>query len=82
MADFDQAIRLWPNNATFLITRGNAYANKFEYDRAIADYDQTLGIRPNDAEAFYKRGLAKQKKGDAAGGNADMAKAKTLGFKE
>jgi hypothetical protein len=32
----------------------------------------------NSAGSFYGRGLAKQKKGDMASGNADIAAAKTI----
>jgi hypothetical protein len=35
--DYDQAIRLDPNNAAAFSSRGNAYNHKHEYDRAIQD---------------------------------------------
>jgi tetratricopeptide (TPR) repeat protein len=54
------------------------YSSKGEYDRAIQDCDQAITLDPNFAPAFYDRGLAKQKKGDKAGGDVDMAKARLL----
>jgi len=44
-------------------------------DAAIADYDAALKANPNDASSLYGRGVAKQLKGDMAGGSADMAAA-------
>jgi tetratricopeptide (TPR) repeat protein len=47
-------------------------------DRAIADYDAALRIEPNHSHALYGRGLAKRKKGDHAGAEADLAAARTM----
>lgn len=47
-----------------------------QFDSAIADYSSALRFEPKLARALYRRGLAKVKKGDAAGGNADLAAAK------
>ena len=59
--------------------RGIAYQNgKQDYDRAIADYTETIRLDPKYALAFYNRGLAKQKIGDTAGGEADLASARAL----
>jgi len=49
-----------------------------DYDRAIADFDEAIRLDGKLARAYLFRGLAKQAKGDDAGGNADMAKAKQL----
>jgi len=38
--------------------RGDAYANKFDYEHAIADYDRAIKLNPNSARAFDGRGLA------------------------
>jgi tetratricopeptide (TPR) repeat protein len=86
--DFDQAIRLYqdqafaipinPNFAQALSNRGAAYAFKGQYDRAIGDYDQAIRIIPDFADAFYNRGLTKRAKGDSAGGDTGIAKAKQL----
>jgi tetratricopeptide (TPR) repeat protein len=32
--------------------RGNSYAKKGEYDRAIQDFDQALKVNSNDADAL------------------------------
>jgi tetratricopeptide (TPR) repeat protein len=54
------------------------YAAKGDYDRAIADFDQAIRLDPKLALAYYQRGFAKRAKGDAAGGDADIATAKQL----
>ena len=46
-----------------------------KFDEAIADYNAALKSNPKLASALYGRGLAKQKKGDNAGGQIDMATA-------
>jgi tetratricopeptide (TPR) repeat protein len=56
--DFDQAIRINPNDALAFGNRGNYYAVTRQYDRAIQDYDQAIRINPNFADAFYNRGRA------------------------
>jgi tetratricopeptide (TPR) repeat protein len=60
------------------------YDRAFEYqarrdnDRAIADYSESIRLNPNSAMALYLRGVAKQKKGDKAGGTTDIAAAKRI----
>jgi tetratricopeptide (TPR) repeat protein len=45
--DFDQAIRLDPNNPVAFFSRGNVYARQGEYDHAIDDFDQAIRLDPN-----------------------------------
>jgi tetratricopeptide (TPR) repeat protein len=47
-------------------------------DAAIADYDAALRRDPKIAESLYGRGIARQRKGDTAGGDADIAAAKAV----
>jgi tetratricopeptide (TPR) repeat protein len=56
--DFNEAIRLVPNNANAFNNRGVAYRNMGDLDRAVADYDQAILIKPDYVAAFYNRGLA------------------------
>ena len=42
-------------------------------DKTIADYNAALSLNPRLGETLYRRGLAKNRKGDAAGGKADIA---------
>jgi tetratricopeptide (TPR) repeat protein len=49
-----------------------------QFESAINDYSSALRIEPNLASALYGRGLARIKKGDSTGGNADLAAAAKL----
>ena len=55
--DFNEAIRLVPDNANAFNNRGVAYRNMGDLDRALADYDQAIRIKPDYVAAFYNRGL-------------------------
>ena len=78
VADLNEVIRLKPKTADYFFNRGVVYGAKGDNDRAIADYNETIRLNPKFAMAFYNRGLVKQKKGDAAGGGADIAKARAI----
>ena len=54
------------------------YLKMGRFDSAIEDYSSALRIEPKMASALYGRGLARIKKGDASGGNADVTAAKNL----
>ena len=58
--------------------RGISYAEKGEYDQAIADYEATLQINPDHAIAFHNRGLAYFDKGDYDRAIADFDEALRL----
>ncbi len=76
LSDCNQALQMRGNNSPgALNSRGFAYLRLGQYDNAIADYNAALKINARLASALYGRGLAKQKKGDAAGGVVDMAAA-------
>ena len=44
--------------------RGNAYAAKADYDRAIQDFDQSIKLNPTYTKPFNNRGVAYLKKGE------------------
>jgi tetratricopeptide (TPR) repeat protein len=67
-----------PNDAATFDSRGLIFLKMGQLDSAIEDYSSALRIEPQMASALYGRGLARLKKGDAAGGNADVAEAKKL----
>jgi tetratricopeptide (TPR) repeat protein len=64
IADYDQSIRLNPQDAKPYYNRAIAYEAKGDHDRAIADYAQAIGLNPQSADAYYNRGVAYFKKGD------------------
>ncbi|OGP81886.1 MAG: hypothetical protein A2Z08_03775, partial [Deltaproteobacteria bacterium RBG_16_54_11] len=67
--NYDEAIRLCTkaiesgelsgkNLSSVYCTRGTAWAEKGDYDKAIADINKAIEIDPKDAMAYYNRGLA------------------------
>lgn len=77
LADCNEAIRVKPNAATF-DSRGFTYLKLGQWQLAIADFDSALRLDSKLPSALYGRGFAKLKRGDLAGGNADIAAAKTV----
>jgi tetratricopeptide (TPR) repeat protein len=71
-------VRLEPDDAAALDSRGLAYLKKGQWEAAIADYNSALLRNPKLASALYGRGLAKLKTGDPKGGDADIAAAKEI----
>jgi tetratricopeptide (TPR) repeat protein len=47
-------------------------------DQAIADYDAALRLDPQKAHTLYGRGLAKRRKADLAGAEADFVAATAI----
>jgi len=76
--DCNAALRLKPNTAAFLDSRGLVYLRQNDYDKAIADYDAALHLQPKIAWSLYGRGLARLHKGLTAEGQADIAAANAL----
>jgi len=76
--DCNAALRMRPNTAHFLDSRGLVHLRQSSYDQAIADYDAALHLEPKIAWSLYGRGLAKLHKGLTAEGQADIAAATAL----
>jgi tetratricopeptide (TPR) repeat protein/predicted aspartyl protease len=78
LADCNAALRMKPNTAAFLDSRGLVHLRQNDYDQAIADYDAALHLQPKIAWSLYGRGLARLHKGLTAEGQADIAAATAL----
>ena len=76
LANCNEALRLTPNDPLLLKSRGLAYLKMNQPAAAIPDYDAALKIAPGDAGALYGRGVARRRKGDVKGGDADIVVAK------
>jgi tetratricopeptide (TPR) repeat protein len=60
------------------LRRGDTYADRQEYDRAIADYTQAIARQPNYAEAYNNRGYAYYWNGQAEHAIGDFDRAIAL----
>ena len=80
LGDLSDAIALAPQNSYLYYNRGNLYALRGDYQRAIADYSQALALNQDLAEAYYNRGLAKIFAKHVAEGIEDLSKAGELGL--
>jgi tetratricopeptide (TPR) repeat protein len=78
LEDCDEALRLAPQDANSFDTRGFVYLRLNRLNDAIADFNVALNINPKLASSLYGRGLAKQRKGNKTGGDADIAAAKLI----
>jgi lipoprotein NlpI len=63
IADYNEAIRLDPENASAYNSRGNANQAKGDHDHAIADYTEAIRLDPKYAPAYNNRGLTWYLKG-------------------
>ena len=76
--DYAHAIALSPDQPKIYFNRGVVYYNKGDYSRAIQDLDQAIRLKPDYVRAYTARGQAKKFSGDIAGGEADIATARSL----
>jgi tetratricopeptide (TPR) repeat protein len=72
LSDCDLALKLHPDNATYLDSRGLVRLRRGEYDQAIADYTRALKLQPDIAWSHYGRGVAELRKGMKHEGQADI----------
>lgn len=78
LADCERAIELDKTDANHLNSRGFVHFRLHHFDLAIRDYDAAIAADPKVASSFYVRGLAKARRGDKRGAQADLATAATL----
>ena len=48
MADFNDSIRLDPQNAVAYYARGYAWHQRGQHEKAIADYNEAITVNPKD----------------------------------
>jgi tetratricopeptide (TPR) repeat protein len=61
--------------AAAFLSRGHAYYEQKDYDRAIADFDQAVQLDPKESMYVYMRGVAYDAKHDYERAIADMSRA-------
>ena len=77
--DCNESLRLRPNDAHTLDSRGFVELKLGQFDKAITDYNAALALAPKSAYSLYGRGLAKLKKGEV-NGHQDIDSAKSVQF--
>ena len=78
LSDCNGALKLQPDKAQYLDSRGLVYLRLGNYDKAIADYNAALAAQPKVAWSHYGRGIARTRKGLTADGKADIDEALAL----
>ena len=78
LSDCNAALKIKPDAADVLDTRGFVQLKLGQTDNAIKDFDAALKIDPKLAGSLYGRGLAKARKGDRGGASTDIAAAKAI----
>ncbi len=68
-------------SAASYLERGNAWAAKGEWERAIADFDLAIAFDPSFAGAYYNRAIARHRVGNLVGALADLDRAIRLNLK-
>ena len=56
IADYDQAIRLDPQDPRGLRQPGQAWYSKGDFEKAIADYDHAIRLDPRNPHAYSHAG--------------------------
>jgi tetratricopeptide (TPR) repeat protein len=82
IADYDEGLRLDPNNAAAFRNRGFLNTRRQRYDRAIQDFDEAIRLDPNVAASFLGRAYALRFVGQYDRAVADYRKALTLQLDE
>jgi len=80
IAKFDNALKLFPNDADVFVFRGTAKYYLLQYKDAIDDFNKAISIQSEYAEAYDLRGICKAELTDKDGACADWMKAYELGF--
>jgi tetratricopeptide (TPR) repeat protein len=76
--DYDEMLRLDPQNGGALSSRGDAFRRKHALDRALADLNAAIGIDAKDPIYFHDRGRVYREMGDLDRAIADYGKALRL----
>ena len=74
IAEYDQALELYPRYTEIYYNRGLAYRQKGEMDKAIHDYTQAIELDPKYIPAYSNRAFAYFKKNDLDRALADYDK--------
>jgi tetratricopeptide (TPR) repeat protein len=80
IGNFDEAIRLNPDDARSYNIRGNVWDELGIFERALADYDEAIRIDPNDPAVYHDRAILWQRKGALDKALVDLDRAIRFSF--
>jgi tetratricopeptide (TPR) repeat protein len=69
-----------PRLAEAHLYKGNCYANKEDFEKAIREYGLAIDSDPGYSLAYYNRAVARYSKQDYAGAWQDIRVAQSLGY--
>ncbi|WP_309228804.1 serine/threonine-protein kinase [Microcoleus sp. FACHB-831] len=75
IADYNQALKVKPDNSAAYYHRGAAYYSQGQRQQALDDFTQAIQINPQYAEAYNHRGKARFDVGDDQGSLKDFNQA-------
>ncbi len=80
IGNFDEAIRLNPDDAQSYNIRGNVWDELGIFERALADYDEAIRIDPNNPAVYHDRAILWQRKGALDKALVDLDRAIRFSF--
>ncbi|MBI4644052.1 MAG: tetratricopeptide repeat protein [Deltaproteobacteria bacterium] len=81
LKDFNDALKLKPNDASLYDLRGMAYRCKNMVDLAVKDFNKAMELDPKFGRPYRNRAMVYFDKGEFDKSLADLEKAKSLGYK-
>jgi tetratricopeptide (TPR) repeat protein len=82
IGNFDEAIRLNPDDAQSHNIRGNVWDELGVFEHALADYDDSIRIDPNNPAVFHDRAILWQRKGTLDKALLDLDRAIRFSFSD
>jgi tetratricopeptide (TPR) repeat protein len=74
LSDFNEALKLTPNDVNLREHRAYVEMQLKDYDKALADYNEIIKEKPDETRYYLTRSYIYEMKGDVARGLADCAK--------
>jgi len=81
LGDFNEALKLKPNDAAIYDYRGVAYRAKGQDDKAMEDFNRAIELDPKFAKSYRDRAMIYYDRSDFDKSVADQEKAQSLGYK-
>jgi tetratricopeptide (TPR) repeat protein len=78
IADFSEALKLKPDDATIYERRAVVEMKMKDLDKALADYSSAIKLKPDDVRYYLYRSSIYERKGDVKNSMADTEKALKL----